>query len=235
MSLESRPRIDVASLGRRPRLAAMLDAADGRDGSGAVGGDGVADRKSGTLRVVCRSGVGAGATALREIEAVSILGSCVCVPFVKLGDGSLETGGGACLPGSGEEAGDAGDTKVSNMGVLTSCFWYSGVGGRPAVERAIGSGFVRLADSDEFLVRWILSDSRLNLDVPVPIPSVASFSCDLVGTGRTLRPGNPTVGSGFEDSGGRGLIVSVVDCVRIEDVSASCFGGGAGVVEAVEP
>src|SRR5687768_14251692 len=118
VSTESRPRGDAASLGRRSRLAAKAGAAAGRDGSGAVGGDGVAERKSGTLRVACKSGTGTGATAFRVIEPVSSLGNCLGVSFAKLGDGSLDTGNGASLPGSGEDAGDTGETKVASIGVF---------------------------------------------------------------------------------------------------------------------
>lgn len=43
--------------------------------------------------------------------------------------------GDTAAPGSGDVAGDRGDTKVSTMGVFTSCCWYSGVGGRCAPGR----------------------------------------------------------------------------------------------------
>lgn len=124
MPADSRPRMDAASLGRRSRLAVKLGVVVGRDGTGAVGGDGAAERKSGTLRGEYRSGTAAGATAFREIEPASIIGSGLGlgVSSMKLGDGSFDTGGGAFLPGSGEDAGDTGETKVASIGVLTSSF-----------------------------------------------------------------------------------------------------------------
>lgn len=104
---------------------------------------------------------------------------------------SLERTGDTSDGSSGEAAGDTGETKVSIIGVLTSSFWYSGVGGLCAPGRAPLSAVV---SPESFPLRCnddcSLSLRFLSLELLLPMAGVSAVGSS-AGVGRMVRPGRP--------------------------------------------
>jgi hypothetical protein len=111
----------------------------GADGVGRGGSlvreEGGGDLRSGRLVALGTEELGGDATAFRVI----VLGSGCVTDCEGSGGRSLKMAGDASRVGSGDEAGEMGEAKVLGSDVLTSSFWYSGVGGLWAAGRAVDS------------------------------------------------------------------------------------------------